>query len=467
MKYLFVLFIPFYLYPQITLRDTTNQYDYIIITAPEFISTCEQFKEHKETVRGFNVLLVDTIQIYNEFNSDSTGQANIRSFISYAGEFWQNPKPKFILIVGSVHQVPNFNILTSPNYYSPYYQSDYYYSQNIYESDTIATDFFVGRIPCKNTTELQNYFNKAIDYETDQMVGGWTNTNLFICEDDPPYDFLDAGLSIASYLPENIYSKIIFETDTSDYFGDKDSILNFINYHGCSVVWFEGQSADSSLINEDYFNLADVQKLHNESKYFISIIPTVNSAIIDSNSNIVNEMLFLKNAGSIGGVLMTGPVYWGIINDFQHHWAEQLYDDFFNSIVESLNLNNVSAAGLYYLQRIVTNYWGDPSLKLKYDETTDVKTVELKVPLGFNLNQNYPNPFNPNTSISYSIPENAFVTLKIYDVLGNEVEVLINEQKESGNYQIDFNASELSSGIYYYTLTAGNFTSTKKMSLIK
>ncbi|MBK6915048.1 MAG: T9SS type A sorting domain-containing protein [Ignavibacteriales bacterium] len=87
--------------------------------------------------------------------------------------------------------------------------------------------------------------------------------------------------------------------------------------------------------------------------------------------------------------------------------------------------------------------------------------------LKYFLSDNYPNPFNPNTSISYSIPENAFVTLKIYDVLGNEVVVLINEQKESGNYQIDFNASELSSGIYYYTLTAGNFTSTKKMILVK
>jgi len=98
------------------------------------------------------------------------------------------------------------------------------------------------------------------------------------------------------------------------------------------------------------------------------------------------------------------------------------------------------------------------------------RTNEL-LPEKYSLEQNYPNPFNPSTSISYSIPENAFVTLKIYDVLGNEVEVLINEQKESGNYQIDFNASSvsrrISSGIYYYTLTAGNFTSTKKMILIK
>ncbi|MBK7378337.1 MAG: T9SS type A sorting domain-containing protein [Ignavibacteriales bacterium] len=107
------------------------------------------------------------------------------------------------------------------------------------------------------------------------------------------------------------------------------------------------------------------------------------------------------------------------------------------------------------------------------DKTNYVSTQAVfykqsaEIPNEFSISQNYPNPFNPTTSISYSIPENAFVTLKIYVVLGNEVEVLINEQKVPGNYQIDFNASELSSGIYYYTLTVGNFTSTKKMSLVK
>jgi len=112
------------------------------------------------------------------------------------------------------------------------------------------------------------------------------------------------------------------------------------------------------------------------------------------------------------------------------------------------------------------------SAKTNYVSTQAEFQKPLKdVPTDFSMSQNYPNPFNPSTSISYSIPENAFVTLKIYDVLGNEVIELINEQKESGNYQIDFNASSvsrrISSGIYYYTLTAGNFTSTKKMILIK
>jgi len=94
----------------------------------------------------------------------------------------------------------------------------------------------------------------------------------------------------------------------------------------------------------------------------------------------------------------------------------------------------------------------------------------------FNLEQNYPNPFNPSTKIRYSIP--AFVethrdaslqmvTIKVYDILGNEVSTLVNELKTSGNYEVEFSASQLSSGIYLYRLQAGNFTISRKMILLK
>lgn len=85
----------------------------------------------------------------------------------------------------------------------------------------------------------------------------------------------------------------------------------------------------------------------------------------------------------------------------------------------------------------------------------------------FHLNQNYPNPFNPATIISFSIPENSFVSLKIYDVLGNEITELISEIKGAGNYSVSFDASKLSSGIYFYTLKASGHSFTKKMLLAK
>jgi hypothetical protein len=83
------------------------------------------------------------------------------------------------------------------------------------------------------------------------------------------------------------------------------------------------------------------------------------------------------------------------------------------------------------------------------------------------LHQNYPNPFNPSTSIEYRVGSNENVTLKIYDVIGNEVAVLVNEQKPAGEYNIEFDAAYLSSGVYFYQLTAGKFIQTRKMILIK
>jgi hypothetical protein len=85
---------------------------------------------------------------------------------------------------------------------------------------------------------------------------------------------------------------------------------------------------------------------------------------------------------------------------------------------------------------------------------------------GFYLSQNYPNPFNTNTGIVYQLPTACSkVTLKVYDLMGNEVATLVNENKPAGNYKVKFNASLLSPGIYFYKLQTGNFSLTKKMIL--
>ncbi len=96
---------------------------------------------------------------------------------------------------------------------------------------------------------------------------------------------------------------------------------------------------------------------------------------------------------------------------------------------------------------------------------TDVSDNAIK--LDFVLMQNYTNPFNPSTSIRYSIPKTSLVNLKVYDVLGKEVATLVNEEKPMGTYQINFDASSLASGIYFYKIQAGNFVQTKKMILLK
>ncbi len=96
-----------------------------------------------------------------------------------------------------------------------------------------------------------------------------------------------------------------------------------------------------------------------------------------------------------------------------------------------------------------------------------INPISGNIPNSFILEQNYPNPFNPVTSIRFSIPKSNFVTIKIYDAIGNEVGKPVNDQVNAGTYEVKFDASQLSSGVYFYTLIAGDFTSTKKMALIK
>lgn len=86
---------------------------------------------------------------------------------------------------------------------------------------------------------------------------------------------------------------------------------------------------------------------------------------------------------------------------------------------------------------------------------------------GYSLEQNYPNPFNPTTLLKYTVPKKSFVTVKIYNVMGSEIQTLINEYKEAGVHQLTFIGSKLPAGVYFYTLQAGDYSSTKKMILLK
>jgi Secretion system C-terminal sorting domain len=93
--------------------------------------------------------------------------------------------------------------------------------------------------------------------------------------------------------------------------------------------------------------------------------------------------------------------------------------------------------------------------------------VNVGVPAKFDLSQNYPNPFNPSTKINYDLPFDSKVSIKVFDMSGKEVATLVNDTKTAGYYSINFNASNFGSGVYFYTITADNFTSTKKMMLVK
>lgn len=92
---------------------------------------------------------------------------------------------------------------------------------------------------------------------------------------------------------------------------------------------------------------------------------------------------------------------------------------------------------------------------------------EGNISFAYTLQQNYPNPFNPSTTISYSLPESGYVQLKVYDMLGREVADLVSEEQSMGNYKVVLDASNLTSGVYFYRLKSNDFTETKKLILLR
>ena len=106
-----------------------------------------------------------------------------------------------------------------------------------------------------------------------------------------------------------------------------------------------------------------------------------------------------------------------------------------------------------------TPYW--------YFTTTSIRSINSNIPSAFKLFDNYPNPFNPTTKIRYELPKNGLVKLVVYDILGKEIETLVNEKQSLGTYEATFNAAQYPSGIYIYKLATDGFSETKKMLYVK
>ena len=139
----------------------------------------------------------------------------------------------------------------------------------------------------------------------------------------------------------------------------------------------------------------------------------------------------------------------------------------------TMTTNGLTGIAHMEFKRVGTTVYGfaalaNGSIIKVTDAVTEVTPINSIVPSEFALSQNYPNPFNPTTTINFSLPTSSNVSLKVYDALGKEVAILVNEFKSAGNYSANFTAaSNLTSGIYFYTISAGDFTSTKKLMLVK
>jgi len=175
------------------------------------------------------------------------------------------------------------------------------------------------------------------------------------------------------------------------------------------------------------------------------------------SDNFVVTVILNKNSSSVGGASVTLPPV-----------------DSYTKFSVDLFYSTEEVPDTSYISFVILNFLGFPTVgsefyldHLSWSSTSDVNGEAGNFPKDFSLEQNYPNPFNPGTKISYSIPEIDNVKIVVYDIIGNEITTLVNKEQPAGNYEVEFNADNVPSGVYFYTLQSGSFTRTMKMLLLK
>lgn len=267
------------------------------------------------------------------------------------------------------------------------------------------------------------------------------------------------GIYIAGISDENItgYDRTLIKYD-------KEGNLQWIKKYSSAGSNYDLISdltcddSESLLITGPEGNAYSTVKYDNEGNQLWAHVHSVRPAAIitDFDNNV-----YLSGTGEERGYCIikfnpAGKVLWQEnfrINDREAHISTDLDID---------NSGNIVVTG-YVSNMVDTNDF----LTVKFSQITGSNIQQEEIPGNFLIYQNYPNPFNPTTNIRFDIPYDAEVKIVIYDMVGREVNVLANEFKQAGSYEISFDASALSSGIYFYQITANNYSEAKKMIFIK
>ncbi len=309
----------------------------------------------------------------------------------------------------------------------------------------------------------QNRFDSANDWDLRNKIIGVTNGTLAV-------DVLDAEL-MKSYPKHARPFRFVENHDevrvASSHGTQRSKLMHTIlmTANGVPLIYSGGEVgeltnrgmidwSDADGIRPYFKSLVSIRKKYLSNpilKRIITSIPSDVYAYISTSGNdnlltIANFKNDSKNSSVYIGDLPTGTKY-----------LTNLID---GSVIDIQPVSGPVFIDLSAYEAKVF-YLGEVPVSVEEGETENFIIDEFK------LNQNYPNPFNPTTTISFQIPNNEFVTLKIYDVIGREVTTLVNKEMQKGRYDINFDASKITSGIYFYRIKAGNFLETKKLVLMK
>ena len=248
----------------------------------------------------------------------------------------------------------------------------------------------------------------------------------------------------------NVGNVIIGQAVNGDYTGN--SVIGNGSV-GIDIIKFQGFSPQKITVRRDNLNQNLLTNLFVDST---------------ANNGIKAPYNLQYNSGLISGKHQLANVIIDIYAANAFELPASSYSRIGTTITDSNgNFSLTTGLNLEAITATATDQDGNTSNFARLNIVSDVEKENDKIPNEYTLHQNFPNPFNPSTTISFSIPEEEFVSLKVFNTLGEEITELLNETKSAGNYSVLFNAEELPSGIYFYKIAAGNFFQTRKMMLVK
>ncbi len=223
-------------------------------------------------------------------------------------------------------------------------------------------------------------------------------------------------------------------------------------------LWSYGSAHNGGvIIKTDKNGYIEWQKIYPDINSIKTIVQTIDTGYVFGSSASVDH----NGSGSVDYIVIKTDIYGNTVRELENTNVG-VYDA--SLIPKTFNVSMFSP-DLYIIN--TNSFAVNTNVTPRNAWVSTLAKGEITSPLLFKLEQNYPNPFNPTTTISFTIPSKSFVSLKIFDALGREVSTLINEELSSGTYSKQWDASGLTSGVYFYRLQAGSFTQTKKLILLR
>ena len=448
------------------LKSPNNQADYIIIYHPDFQNELSDFINWRQS-KGFNVLPVNVNDVYREFNDTASQQESIRDFISYALNNWHDPKPQYLLLVGSILHLPTYKIeseLNQPPLNEDSVSIDEYFVTNKYDGDKI-TDMCIGRFPARNVEELKNIIDKTIRYEDhfNEIEYKYDFLALADSSDSGYFNYLIEYL-ITKYLPKNYNIKRIYFQDTSQYKSNKDDLFTALK-EGTSIMCFYGHSNPTLWIRPGIYSINDFDTVMLTDKpFFHSSSTGLQNFDEPEKISIIEKLVTNKSGGAVATLASTGLNLVGLISQFN--------DKFYNTIINNKDLTigkaiketkkNPQLSG-ELIKRF--SLLGDPALK--FPEKLIAMLKDIQIPSSAFKMSAYPNPFLNKLNISFNLMTDNNVEISIYDIKGKLISKKSFSKLGAGLHDVEFDFESITGGDYLCILKVGNEIEINKIVCVK